>query len=170
MACQGGQKNTVNATAVVTEQTLTSDSLTYSYDSVKVYSKTPLSTNKQITDTAKATFTFPVFKDAKLNALVQENALVSDNPDASAYVSYQDYATGFIREFDNFKKDNADTHHTWFKDVDIEVLPQHKNYLGLKYSFVEYVGGAHQNSGVTYKNYTVNPLQLIKLSDLIQDG
>jgi hypothetical protein len=171
MACQQQpDKTTASATAGNLTTEVAADTLTYSYDSVKVYSKTPLSNNKQVTDTAKAVVSYPVFSNAAINALVEENALFSDNPDQKKPGSYQEIVSTFIDGFDNFKKDNETTIQTWFRDIDIRVLPQWNNYLGLQYSFVEYVGGAHINSGLTYKNYNAQTLKLQTTDSLVKPG
>lgn len=171
MACQQQpDKTTEKATDGNLTQDVVPDTLTYTYDSVKVYSKTPLSSNKEITDTAKAVVRYPVFKDGKINALVEENALFSDNPDQKKPGSYQEIVTTFIEGFDNFKKDNETTVQTWFRDINIAVLPQWNNYLGLQYSFAEYVGGAHVNSGLTYKNYNAKTLKLQTTDSLVKPG
>lgn len=172
LACQNTEKqnSAANTKDVTVTEASVADTLTYTYDSVKVYSKTPLSTHKEVTDTAKATFKFPVFQNTKLNALIEAPALLTNNPDARKYTSYKDLANSFIKEFDDFKKDNADSPQSWFKEVDIQVLKQRKNYLGLKYSFLEYAGGAHPNSVILFKNYTVDQLKPITLSDLITEG
>jgi hypothetical protein len=171
MACQQQPDRTTETTADSNLKTeVAADTLTYTYDSVKVYSKTPLSSNKQVTDTAKAVVSYPVFSDTKINALVQENALYSDNPDQKKPDSYQDIVKNFIDGFDNFKKGNETTIQTWFKDIDIKVLPQWNNYLGFAYSFVEYVGGAHMNSGLTYKNYNAQTLKLQTTDSLVKPG
>jgi hypothetical protein len=146
------------------------DTLTFRYDSVKVYSKKPLSDNKEITDTAKATFVFPLFADAKLNKLVEQAAIQTDNPDDRAYTSYKDLATSFMKTFDDYHAANAGNDHTWFKEVKVQVLPQAKDYLPLQYAFAEYVGGAHINSGITYRNYRLSDLQLLQLQDILEPG
>jgi hypothetical protein len=145
------------------------DTLTFRYDSVKVYSKQPLSGNKEITDTAKATFVFPLFADAKLNKLVEQAAIETDNPDDRAYTSYKDLATSFIKTFDDYRASSG-TDHTWFKEVKVQVLPQAKDYLPLQYGFAEYVGGAHVNSGIIYRNYRLNDLKLLQLQDILEPG
>jgi len=171
MACQQQPDKTAEtATDNDLTKEVASDTLTYTYDSVKVYSKTPVSTNKQVTDTAKAVVLYPVFSNPAINNLVEQNAMVNDNPDQKKPGSYQELVSTFINGFDNFKKDNEDNIQTWFKDVAIRVLPQWENYLGLQYTFIDYAGGAHPNSGVIYKNYNAKTLQLQTLDSLLKPG
>ncbi len=165
-ACQSADRSGSTAKS----SPVTPDTLSYNYDSVKVYSKNPVSKNKDITDTAKATFLYPVFNNTRLNKLVEATAIRTDNPDDRAYTSYKDLATSFIQSFDDYDAETFNNEHTWFREVKIRVLPQSGNYLSLEYSFAEYIGGAHINSGVTYQNYRVNDLQLLQLKDIIQPG
>ncbi|RYE56909.1 MAG: hypothetical protein EOP48_06945, partial [Sphingobacteriales bacterium] len=70
LACQSEKKNnnTIDSSSN-TVQPIT-DSISYKYDSVKVYSKNPVSTDARVTDTAKAVITYPIFDDSKLNDFV----------------------------------------------------------------------------------------------------
>lgn len=168
MACQSEQKNQDNDSTSVAQEKVQQDTLTYTYDSVKVYSKTPVSPNKEITDTAKASFVYPVFQDSALNKMVEQDALYSNDPDARKYTSYRDLAKSFMQEFDAYDKENDDRNQIWFRDATIKVLPQWKSYMALEYSFIEYMGGAHPNSMVLYKNYNSVTKKQVKLDDLIQ--
>jgi hypothetical protein len=174
-SCQPSKPENVNQAAEQADSSkdvkvLQSDTLRYHYDSVKVYSKNPLSRNKEITDTAKATFTYPVFADAKLNKLVEAAALTSDNPDDRAYNSYKDLANVFMKQFDDYHASNPANEQTWFKEVKIRVLPQTKDWLSLEYNFAEYVGGAHVNSAVIYRNYHLPDRKLLALQDVLLPG
>lgn len=175
-ACQPDNKITLanlplipdSATSSVVENN--ADTLTFRYDSLKVYSKNPVSSNKQNRDTAKATFIYPVFADAALNKLVEKAALETDNPDDRDYTSYKDLATSFMKNFDAYHAENPGSGKTWFKEVKIVVLPQKNGYLPLQYGFTEYVGGAHINSGILYRNYRLKDMKLLALSDIVEPG
>ncbi|WP_432710176.1 DUF3298 domain-containing protein [Pedobacter sp.] len=169
-ACQQKKDHTENGINGNLTQEVTADTLTYSYDSVKVYSKTPLSPNRQVIDTAKAVITYPVFANKKLNQLVEENALFSYNPDKEKPKSYKESVTNFIADFDAFKNENKSSFQTWFRNIDINVLPQWKNYVGLQYTLVEYTGGAHGSTIITYKNYNARTLNLQTTDSLIKPG
>jgi hypothetical protein len=167
MACQQEKKHFIATDSIAPVKSAFGDTLTYSYDSVKVLSKIKTSANKNTTDSAVATLVYPVFSNTKINELVQENALKSSNPDQPAYHSYKEMATGFIKDFDDFRKENQDYGQAWFKEVRISVLAQQKNYLGLKYFFTDYTGGAHPNTAIIYKNYDPQTQEEITLDALV---
>lgn len=143
------------------------DTLAFHYDSLKTYSKNLVSANKGIKDTTMATIVYPIFNNQQVDGLVKGNALKANGPDEPPYKSYEDLANRFIRQYDDFQKEGLGHTPAWFKEVHITVLPQRKNYLGLKYFYVDYAGGAHPNSAIIYKNYNSTNLQEIKLADLI---
>jgi hypothetical protein len=143
------------------------DTLAFHYDSLKVYSKNLVSANKGTKDTTMVTIVYPVFNNQQVDGLVKGNALKANGPDEPSYKSYEDLASRFIRQYDDFQKEGLDHTPAWFKEVNITVLPQRKDYLGLKYLYIDYAGGAHPNSAIIYKNYNSTTLQEIKLADLI---
>ena len=169
-ACQGEQNKQGTEDTLRYQKdslNLAADTLTFRYDSLKVYSKNLVSVNKDVKDTTKATIVYPVFNNQQVDALVKGNALKSNGPDEPSYKSYEDLAGGFIRQYDDFLKEGLGHTPTWFKEIHITVLPQRIGYLGLKYFYIDYAGGAHPNSAIIYKNYNTNTLQEIKLADLI---
>jgi len=146
---------------------LASDTLVYHYDSLKVYSKNQVSANKGMKDTTMVSILYPVFNNQQVDGLVKGNALKANGPDEPDYKSYQDLANNFISQYDDFQKEGLGNAAAWFKEINITVLSQRKGYLGLKYFYVDYAGGAHPNSAIIYKNYNATTLQEIKLAYLI---
>lgn len=165
-ACQSEQKagSSRDTTAMKT-----ADQLSFSYDSVKVYSKHLVAGTDSTRDTTKALISYPVFADQKINLFIEQKVMNSAN-EGEHYNSYQDFSTAFIKNFDDFSKENAAYAQTWFMDGKVEVIAQSPGYLSLLYTYVNYQGGAHPNSSFTYLNY--NPLshQEILLDSLIRPG
>jgi len=172
LAATGCQNQSNKTAEQASAAAMAGDTLSYTYDSVKVYSKTPLSKDPGVTDTAKATLKFPVFYDTLLNAFLKNKILMlSQMGEKGPEGSYQELAGNFIKEFDAFQAENQDRIQTWFLDAKANVLKQHPGYLPLQYTFVTYAGGAHPNSMFTYINYDVRNKKEILLTDLIvEDG
>jgi len=157
-------KNIDSATTTVTQNP--SDTLTYTYDSVKVYSKSPVSKNKQVTDTAKAIVTYPIFTDAATNKFVQDR-VIGLTGKQEVYKNYKQLTTGFIKEFDDFKSTNMGSEETWFEDLQVKVVANYPNYIAILHTYVDYKGGAHPNVLFTYFNYNPKTYQTITLDSLI---
>jgi hypothetical protein len=152
-------------------QNTVADSLTYTYDSVKVYSKTPVSPNKNVTDTAKAVIVFPLFKDTTLNSmLVNKVGFTSTNGDKQDFRTYREIATAFMERFDSYEDDNDDHHQTWFSDIKMHVLLQRPGFISLQLNNIYYLGGAHPNSMYLYLNYDLKTHKVVKLEPLLKPG
>ncbi len=157
-----------SATAVVTGTK--TDTLTYKFDSIKVYSKIQTSKTKQPADTAKAVIVYPVFKDQDVNKFL-EDRVIGLAGKQEHYKTYKELATGFIKEFDTFKSTAAQSEAAWFEDMNLKVITNYPNYLAVLYTYVDYKGGAHPNTLFTYFNYNPKTKQTITLDSLIKaDG
>lgn len=168
-ACQSEKKtdNIIDSSSNAVQ--LTKDSINYKYDSVKVYSKSPVSADARVTDTAKAVITYPVFSNSKLNDFVLRKVTGTvDNE--KTYSSYESYAKGFIGDFDNFQKENKDRIQTWFLTINTKVIKQKHQYLAFYTTYINYSGGAHPNSSFTYQNYNPETHQVITLDSLFIPG
>jgi hypothetical protein len=158
------QKKTDKVTDRATEAS--ADSLTYSYDSVKVYSKTPVSKNKLVTDTAKAVIAYPVFSDQAVNKFFEARVIGLAGKDG-IYKNYRQLAAGFIKEFDTFQAGNPDSQQSWFQHIDLKVKANYPNYLSVLLIYADYKGGAHANYLFNYFNYNPKTYQTITLDSLI---
>ena len=169
LACQSEKKtnNTIDSSSNAVQPV--SDSISYRYDSVKVYSKNPVSADARVTDTAKAVITYPVFRDSKLNDFVLKK-ITGTVDNEKSYSSYESYAKGFIQDFDDFQKENKDRIQTWFLTINTEVIKQKPQYITFYTTYINFAGGAHPNSSFTYQNY--NPLshETITLESLLVPG
>lgn len=147
-----------------------SDSLTYTYDSVKVYGKNKVSKNKMVTDTAKAVVVFPVFPDHTVNKFVEEKVIGLAGKQG-VYTSYKELANGFMKEFDTFQDKNPASQESWFMKMDLKVKANYPNYLSILHTYIDAQGGAHPNTLYTYYNYNPKSYQTITLDSLIsEDG
>lgn len=166
LACQSEKKtdNTIDS-SINAVQPVT-DSINYIYDSVKVYSKNPVSADARVTDTAKAVITYPVFSDSKLNDFVLKK-ITGTVDNEKSYSSYESYAKGFINDFDDFQKENKDRIQTWFLIINTKVLKQKPQYIAFYTTYINFAGGAHPNSSFTYQNYNPETHQVITLDSLL---
>lgn len=170
-ACQSEKKTApaTDSTATATELTNKSDSVAYTYDSVKVYGKNRVSKDARVTDTAKAVITYPVFKDAKLNDLVLKKLTGSVDAE-KVYTSIDSYAKGFMGDFDQYQKESPEDIQSWFLTIDTRVIKQKANYIGFYTTYVNFSGGAHPNSSFTYQNYNPVTHKQITLDSLLLPG
>lgn len=164
-ACQSGR----NKKEIEDQKTPATDTLTYTYDSLKVYSKNLPKNNQNQTDTAKATISYPVFQNDTLNQFIKRKVFNYFAPEERA-TSYQEIANSFIKGYDDFVKTNKDTQQFWFLTIKINVIKQSDNYLALKYIHSDYSGGAHGNTTISYLNYNPKTNKEITLDSLIQPG
>jgi len=167
-ACTNNKKSveaTDTTVIAMTGETKT-DTITYTYDSVKVYSKNKISKNKQVTDTAKAVILYPVFADAETNKFIKDR-VIGLTGKQDVYKSYKDVAAGFIKEFDTFQATDIGSTQTWFEDISLTVVTNYPTYLSILHTFTEYKGGAHANVLFTYLNYNPKTYQTITLDSLI---
>lgn len=162
MACQNEKKSVGNT---VTTKPANVTDLPFQYDSVKVYSKNII-TAENTSDTTKAVISYPVFSDQKINQFIEQKIMGFAN-EGEHYSSYQDFTNAFIKNFDDFSKDNKDYSQTWFMDGKVEVVAQKPQYLSALITFVNYEGGAHPNSNFSYLNYNPVTHKEITLDSLI---
>ncbi|WP_442588193.1 DUF3298 domain-containing protein [Pedobacter sp. AW31-3R] len=169
-ACNSEKKTDKVVDSAQSAVTQIPDSLTYSYDSVKVYGNPKVSKNELVTDTAKAVIVYPVFSDAAVNKFI-EDRVTGMSGQQGLYKTYKDVATGFIKEFNAYQAKNADAGQSWFEDIDLKVTANHPSYLSILFTYVDYKGGAHPNTLFTYLNYNPKTYQTITLDSLItSDG
>lgn len=168
-SCQSETKSDKVIDSAANAVAPTIDSLTYTYDSVKVYSKNKISRDSRVTDTAKAVISYPVFTDDAVNKFVVQNILNTADHEKS-YKTVQEYATDFIKGFDDFQVDNEDRIQTWFLDIETKVVAQQTDYLSMLTTCVNYSGGAHPNTVFIYANFNTATHQEILLDSLLQPG
>lgn len=170
-ACQSENKNKLAADSIGAGSTTEpADTLTFTYDSVKVYSKTPVSRDANVTDTAKAVIVFPKFTDGTLNKLIEARVCKNTaNPDVT-YNSYQEVANSFVKAFDEYMTYDEDHIQTWFLDVKVNVIRQSAGLVALKFTQVDYMGGAHPNSSFTYVNYDPASKAILTLDSVLKSN
>lgn len=161
LACQNAKQKTVE-----TEKKAI-DTLSYTYDSIKVYSKYLPNSNQKIIDTTKASITFPLFKNDTLNQYIKRKVFDYFDEKETA-TSFKDVASSFINGYDDFVKSNPGTQQSWFLIIKINVLKQTKNYISLKYIHSDYAGGAHGYTGISFLNYNPQTNTSITIDSLIQ--
>lgn len=165
-ACSSDKKSDSAATVVTGNNT---DTLAYTYDSVRVYSKNPVSKNKEVTDTAKAVVIFPVFKDEAANKFIKDR-VIGLTGKQDTYKTYKALVTGFIKEYDDYQSINANSTETWFENLNIKIVANYPNYISALHTYTDYKGGAHPNTLFTYFNYNPKTFQTITLDSLIKQN
>ncbi|MFP5080908.1 DUF3298 domain-containing protein [Pedobacter sp. JCM 36344] len=169
IACQSEKKTDQTIDSATNALQPSTDSISFKYDSVKVYSTNPVSADARVTDTAKAVISYPVFTDSKLNDFVLKK--ITGTVDAEkTYSSYDSYAKGFIKDFDSFQKENPDRIQTWFLTINTKVIKQNPQYIAFYTTYINFSGGAHPNSSFTYQNYNPVTHQKIILDSLLLPG
>ena len=143
------------------------DTLSYKYDSVKVYSKNIAKTDAVPRDTAKSVIKYPVFENETLNKYINRQVLDYFSEEDPTIISYKDIASSFIKGYDSFFAENKDTPQSWYLIIDIKVLKQSSNYIALQKVHSDYAGGAHGITVTSYINYNPKTNQPITLDSLI---
>jgi hypothetical protein len=169
LACQGEKKVNQSIESTKDSAVVPTDSITYHYDSVKVYSRNRLSSDTRVTDTAKAVITYPVFQDGNLNELVSKD-IVKMVDNEKTYSNIESYAKGFMTDFDSFQKENPDRIQTWFLNINTKVIRQKPKYIAFYTTYINFSGGAHPNSAFIYRNYNPVTHQPITLDSLLLPG
>lgn len=160
IACRNENDNKNNAN-------YTTDTLSYTYDSVKVYSKNYVKNESNLGDTTKAIITYPVFKNINLNSFIERKVANYFGEDEQL-ISYKYVANSFVKGYDEFFHENKETFQDWFLIINISVLNQQKDYISLKYTHSDYSGGAHPNTNITFINYNPQTGHAITLDTLIK--
>jgi hypothetical protein len=168
-ACQSENKDKKNLdSATNADSRVASDSLTYSYDSVKVVSKHVVSGEDRFSDTTKAVITFPKFQETDLNKLVENRVCRNASTPDRSFKTYQELANNFIKGFDDYLSYNEDNIQTWFMDVNVDVISQNQELLALKFTQADYTGGAHPNSSFNYLNYDRKVKAVLTLDSILK--
>lgn len=162
-ACRNEKNKVENNESVV-------DTLSYSFDSVKVSSTNIVTNGAKETDTTKAVIQYPVFKNEELNKYIQRQILNYFSEEDKSVIAYQDIAKSFITGYDSFYHENKDTQQVWFLNIDVHVLHQTANYIALEYVHSDYSGGAHPNTNFSFINYNPKTNQPLTLDSLIDKG
>ncbi len=142
------------------------DTLSYTYDSVVVYSKNVIKSTAKTADTTKASISFPIFKDETLNNYLKTQVTSYISPEEKS-TSYQYIADSFVKGYDDFYKENKSSNQYWFLIIDLNVINQKANYIALQYLHSDFSGGAHPNTNFSLINYNPKTNVAITLDSLI---
>jgi hypothetical protein len=168
-ACQSEKKNNENPdSSGLDSKAKKVDTLTFTYDSVKVYSKQPMSKDERVTDTSKAVIVFPKFSDTLLNNLIEARVCRNTAVPDKSYKSYKEVANSFMKSFDDYLGFNEDNIQSWFLDVKVNVVNQTPDFVALKFTQIDYMGGAHANSSFNYVNYDRVSREILTLDSILK--
>lgn len=143
-----------------------SDTVSFNYDSIHIFSKKIIKSDNNTSDTTKALIYFPQFKDTIINQFVLKQINDFYSEQEKTYSSYNDMAQSFLSGYEDYLKDDKLYKNTWFLNIRIEVLKQRSNYLSLLYTHADYTGGAHPNTVFSYINYNPKLHTIITLDSL----
>jgi hypothetical protein len=169
LACQSENKNQKKTDSAANGSASSkSDTLSYTYDSVKVISKHLVTADDHPTDTTKAVITFPKFNDDSLNKIVERRVCENASGPDRSYKTYAELANSFVKGFDDYLSYNEDNIQTWFLDINVDVINQDASLLAVKFSQADYMGGAHPNSSFSYLNYDRKTQRVLTLDDILK--
>lgn len=164
LACRNENKDKKVAYTITAEN----DTLSYTYDSVKVVSNHLVKSGiNERTDTASAVVKYPIFQNDSLNSYLKRQVF-NYFAEEEKVASYEDIASSFIRGYNEFYAENPGTAQWWYLLIDIKVIRQTHNYIALKYVHSDYTGGAHGNTSISYLNFNPKTNRPITLDSLIQ--
>lgn len=167
-ACTSNSPKENGASVSKVEKINLTDTLKYTFDSVKVISKSKLHGEGEKQEPTIARIIYPVFNRESVNEFVKDQIL-SLSGKKSKYKSYDELTAGFVKEFDAFNtKDNNPNGIPWFEFIELQVAENHPNYLSLKFTFAEFMGGAHPNTLFSYLNFNPQTGKVITLDSLIK--
>lgn len=142
------------------------DTLSYSYDSVKVYSKNVIK-NADGIDSTKARIKYPIFKNEALNTYINRQVLNYFSEEDPSVTTYQEVVNSFVKGYDSFYAENSkDRPQSWFLLIDVKVLEQKPNYIALQRMHSDYAGGAHGITTISYLNFNPTSNQPITIDSL----
>lgn len=142
--------------------------LSFTYDSIKVESKNKLNRKGNPIAVGNATITYPVFKLDTINWFIKQQVINFLSPEESE-TSYQYIADSFVKGYEDYAVESKEVvTMPWTLMITIKVLNQKPNYLSLKYTHYDYVGGAHGNTVSSFLNYNPTTNNPITLDSLIE--
>lgn len=129
------------------------DTLSYRYDSVKVYSSVkPVTTT--VIDTAKVVIEFPVFSDSAISKMIEKQISESVDQDRK-FKDYTDVATSFIKDFEKYHAEDTGSGALWFMEMHQRVSYNSPKLISILNTFFSFEGGAHPNT--VYISYNIDP-------------
>lgn len=162
---QKSQSNSTDSTDIENP-----DTIVYSMENYRLESQ--VETN--VTDTMGKTYyqvSYPKFDETTMGELnlYLESRLAFIYPDTSS-TSIEEAATAFIKNFDDFQKEDVHSPFPWYTNTEVYVPVNTPRYLGLEVRTDNYTGGAHGSHGILFTNYDLQENREIKLDEVIVAG
>ncbi len=111
----------------------------------------------------------------KINAQIEQmvkNQMFSmeDTVATTKSGSVESLAKGFLKEFEDFTKENADMPTLgWEYDGSGDTLLISPKVISIYYQVYSFTGGAHGNSNISYLNFNAQTGDLLELTDIVSD-
>ena len=170
-SCQSKNESQTTETAAIIKV----DSVTYSLESKPQISKEGDTTISNIA------INYPKLSGGdeavmtKINAQIEQmvkNQMFSmeDTVATTKSGSVESLAKGFLKEFEDFTKENADMPTLgWEYDGSGDTLLISPKVISIYYQVYSFTGGAHGNSNISYLNFNAQTGDLLELTDIVSD-
>ena len=89
--------------------------------------------------------------------------------DNKSYSSTEELNGDLEKMYAEFKEDFPEVKAEWFLDRKIELVGQYKDVLTISFFESSFMGGAHPNAMLFYKNYSLKSGKILRLEDLINN-
>jgi Deacetylase PdaC/Protein of unknown function (DUF3298) len=109
--------------------------------------------------------------NAQIEQMVKDQTFsMDDTVQTSKTGSVEALAKGFLKEFEDFTKENEDMPSMgWEYDGSGDTLLISPKVISIYYQVYSFTGGAHGNSNITYLNFNAQTGDLLKLTDIVSD-
>lgn len=141
----------------------------FKYDTIRLDSKFEFTKDDVYIPAGRTNIEYPKFTDTAVNKFIL-NKVVSFMDQKKADTSFADIAESFLQRYDDFANANKQrVSSPWNLTMTLKVITANPNYLSIKYTYNDFVGGAHGNTSIRYINYDPITNSEVKLNSLIQD-
>jgi hypothetical protein len=152
----------------VTKAAVNTDTLAYQYKTIK--ERASDCGTKPDSICTHVSIKYPEFAgQQKLNDTIAQKLMVMFSYEGKTDNSLVAYSKNFIKGYDDFKKENRDTHMYFELDSHAEVITQDSGLVALEVGGYNFQGGAHGASYTGYINWDVKANKNLKLKDLLVD-
>lgn len=124
---------------------------------------------------AKIKITFPFFKNPNyysisdsINSVIQ-NYLLLPNFEQKPQ-NLQEKMDLFLREYKEVAKEIEDYQIGWFSEMNVEVIRNDARFIVIKFSEINFTGGAHPNSFIKFINFDTESGRIIRKKDIFTEN
>ena len=152
-----------------TKPDVAKDTLVYTYKTLK--QRAHDCGNKPDSACTVVKITYPEFKDAPiLNDKLKKQLVVSSSGAEKPDTSFTNFATSFIKGYEEDKKTAERTYMFYTVDTKSTVIRQDSSLTTLQSQIYTYTGGAHGNTYIGFINWDTKKKQGVFLNDIMNPG